>query len=120
MRMLNPTAENVIAHLYTEPDFLPPLWRVIYQEAVRGHHVLFDHVPHGRYASRTLTISRPGIKTGVSENLQKAVSEILKASSITDMKKIIRGLNRQERDILFHMYERAIRRWQDQLKSSLN
>ena len=120
MRMPNTVTENALDRLYQNPDFLPPLWRVIYQEAVRGHHVLFDHVPHGKYSARSLTLSRPGISSGITENLQKAIGSILKAHSITEMKLIIRRLNRQEKDILFFMYERAIRKWQQQLKASLN
>ena len=116
----NPLSENALSSLYEKPDFLPPLWRIIYQEAVRGNHVLFENVPEARYASRTITIGRPGVSKSISKDLSKTVTKIFKSSSITEMKQIINKLNRQEKDVLFLMYERAIVSWKKQLKASLN
>lgn len=120
MRTRNSVAESAMLSLYENPDFLPPLWRVIYQEAVRGNHVLFENVPQSSYSARAATLSRPGVNTGISENLQITVTRIFRSSSITEMKAIIKGLNRQEKDALFLIYERAINTWKMQLKASLN
>lgn len=120
MRMRNQILENSMFSIYQNPDFLPPLWRVIYQEAIRGHHVLFDHIPQSSYGARTLTLGRPGAQSGLSENILETIADIIKSSSITEMKEIINKLSRQEREVLFFIYQRAIRQWQNKLKSTLN
>ena len=39
----NLMTEDMLLDQYAQPAFLPPLWRVIFQEAMRGHHLIFAH-----------------------------------------------------------------------------
>ena len=42
MKTTNVLHEDLLLEQYAQPAFLPPLWRVIFQEAMRGHHLLFS------------------------------------------------------------------------------
>ncbi len=42
MKTLSSLSEDLLLDQYAQPAFLPPLWRVIFQEATRGNHMLFS------------------------------------------------------------------------------
>jgi hypothetical protein len=110
------TEAALIDHLSPSASMLPPLWSVIYEEAVRGNHVLFDasdieafqkdptpHYDDAEIAWVVTYIAQQTVKTSLIE-LQRAVRELPEV----------------KRGLVFILYMNAIQYFTAQLKRSLN
>jgi hypothetical protein len=98
---------------------LPPTWQVIYQEGIRGNHILFskNDVSSFRENSDLLDLSQA---TENCEAIAEAAYEVMTAASFPAMTEIIDKCELEIRHGLFRVYQRCIRLWSQHLKISMH
>lgn len=99
---------------------LPPLWQVIYQEAVRGHHLLFCKQDVELFSSETQTHKSQSVDDSWSEALEPVVLDILSASDLQTMVKRIDSLELSLRRQLFALYKYVLWIWSQYVKTQMN
>ena len=111
--------ESTLSKLYEGPSFLSPTWRVIFQEAVRGNHILFDSLPGYQKMTR-LTLHRVQIQDLASRALEEKFAKVLQSDCFSDIQSVIREMTPQQQSLLFVLYKRVIESWKVRHKNSLN
>ncbi len=115
------TYENLIADSYHTQDLLPPLWQVIYQEAIRANHIIFhaeDVIRFNEETSRTydsLTLDRP-----TPRHIRDSAYALFTAQSLADMRRIIASLDWPSRRMIFKIYLNLIMQLRKDIKAGLN
>lgn len=97
MKNVAALSEDFLLELYDQPAFLPPLWRVIFQEAMRGHHILF---------SKTVVQAIDGEEKMAtpSESMEEFCVHLFAAPDLKTIKSMISFLPTQEQKQLFGIY----------------
>ncbi len=88
--------EGILTEQYSHPYFLPPLWRIIFQEAMRGHHMLFSRSVQNEAA---LLTPEPA-----HEEMIEFCVHLFAASDLRTIKSMIHLLPRSEQLQLFGVY----------------
>ena len=111
--------ENILTLMSSQGKSLPPLWQVIYYEAVRGHHILFDHLDV--VEARQLE-SKPSqtISAEELEQLCESVVTIISCSDLASMRRAIKECPDCLRHQLFTIYRHFVEAWRQHLKCHLN
>ncbi len=108
---------------YFESNFpplpLPMIWRVVYHEAIRGNHILWDRADldsiENLHQSAELKMS--------SEDRNAITSFMVKfmgGSDYRQLQAMIQTLSMNQKAVAFILYRRAISVWQRWLKTNLN
>jgi hypothetical protein len=118
----SPLPEHFIhSQFYGAGMDLPPLWQVIYQEAMRGHHLLFKRPDAERYDAE---LSRDSADSWASETLsdelELIVLKIIGCSELKDMVRVVDGLDDETRQRLYVFYRRVLWMWRNYVKERLN
>ena len=104
--------EGMLLEQYSHPAFLPPLWRIIFQEAMRGNHLLFSR----SLVSEALLNS----KIEVQDDLVEFCVHLYAAPDLKTIQAMIKLLPRHEQIQLFHIYLRQMESIRSENKASLN
>jgi len=114
----SPLLENVIQLSYHSEN-LPPLWQVIYQEAIRGHHLLFHPTHVERYE---IAVNSPSfwLDESLTDELETVVVQIVSCSDLQDMVRVIDALPDSQRQSLYFLYRRVLWTWRNYVKDQLN
>lgn len=98
---------------------LPMIWRVIYHEAVRGNHILWNAA---ELESIEQQCNSPEFKLqpGDSGVLAKFMAKFFHTANFGDLQSMIATLNDQQKAVAFLLYRRAITVWQKWLKTNLH
>jgi hypothetical protein len=115
---LKPSLESLIQQNYPGPA-LPPLWEVIYQEAVRGHHLLFKKVDAERFDAEMHDIEFWNEEDDASD-LEITALKVISCPDLQTMVKTIDLLSTGRRRQLYSFYKRALQMWGCYVKSHLN
>lgn len=105
--------EDALSDLYETPEFLPPLWRVIYQEAMRGHDILF---PANLGEDQRSDAHTPADDAQISE----ISYQLMAASDLAEMRGLISRLQPLQKKTLRRVLRCAFTRWQHTHRQSLN
>lgn len=109
--------QDFLKHLYDQPKFLPPLWRIIYQEGMREHHIIFRD-------SNLIEIAQEKINFPISKKDMAAVGQAVYAlfasHSISMMITIVESLTKKQKCVLFHIYRSQLLSWQLRQLQQLN
>jgi hypothetical protein len=114
MKTLSSLSEDLLMDQYAQPAFLPPLWRVIFQEAMRGHHILF---------SKTLlqSITNEMVLDGeAKESLEEFCVHLFAAPDLKSIRTMISFLPQDEQKQLFVIYLKMMQSLREENKSSLH
>jgi hypothetical protein len=117
MRPSSSLLESLIQQNYSETE-LPPLWQVIYQEAIRGHHLLFKRADVDLF--ETIQMNAHTADYGVFESLEEIVVDLVSSNDLNTMIQIIDALPITQRHSLFLFYQRALWIWKNYSKDQLN
>lgn len=98
---------------------LPPLWQVIYQEAIRGHHLLFRKEDVELFSNDRLKSSAE-IDDSWSDDIEPVVMDLLYASDLQEMVDRIDDLELLQRRQLFRLYKHALWIWSHFVKTQMN
>lgn len=110
--------ESFLVNSYHETN-LPPLWQVLYQEAIRGHHLLFKKADIERYESVPWA-AQTAVTVDIGEELEQIVMELLSCSDLTPMIDIIEALEDDERQVLYRLYQYALAMMSQYVRTQLN
>jgi len=114
MKTMSSLSEDLLMDQYAQPAFLPPLWRVIFQEAMRGHHILFSK-------SVLQSISEDTKLNGESkESLEEFCVHLFAAPDLKSIRTMISFLPHDEQKQLFVIYLRLMQTLREENKSSLH
>jgi len=98
---------------------LPPLWQVIYQEAIRGHHLLFRRGDIERYDAAAKA-SDVWLDQALTDDLEAIVVAVIGAPDLQEMVRLIDELPDARRQALYLMYLRVLWMWRNYVKEQLN
>lgn len=115
---LKPNLENLIQQNYPGPA-LPPLWEVIYQEAIRGHHLLFKKSDVEQFESEMHDVEFWSVEDDALD-LELTALKVMSCYDLQAMVKMIDSLAIFKRRQLFSFYKRALLMWGQYVKSHLN
>jgi len=119
MRPSSTLLENFIQENYYPEVNLPPLWQVIYQEAIRGHHILFQRADVERFEAAE-GVSEPWLDSAFTEELEGLVVDLAGSADLQEMVHIIDDLPEATRRNLYYMYRRVLWMWRCYVKDQLN
>ncbi|MBC7531615.1 MAG: hypothetical protein H7318_08565 [Oligoflexus sp.] len=104
--------EGILVEQYSQPTFLPPLWRIIFQEAMRGNHMLFT-----RSIQSEAALINPD---PANEELIEFCVHLFAASDLRTIKSMIHLLPRNEQMQLFGVYLQQMQCIREEAKRSMN
>ncbi len=110
--------ENLMEQNYPGMN-LPPLWQVIYQESMRGNHLLFQKNDVERYDQAT-SDHEAWLTEDLASNMEVVALKIIACSELAHMVKIIDSLEDKTRFNLYVMYRRVIWMWRNYIKNKMN
>lgn len=97
---------------------LPPLWEVIYQEAVRGHHLLFRREDVEQFDA---IIEQEAVYDDMlTDEIEMIVLKVMACSELNEMVKLIDSQAHASRRALFAFYKRSLWLWSNYMKAQLN
>ena len=110
--------ENFFEQDYA-PLPLPMVWRVVYYEAIRGNHILWDKEDLETIAS---FYQAPDVRLDAVDQvaMTKFGSKFFQSSDFREMKQLIKMLPTHHKAIAFLLYRRSIGSWQTWLKKNLH
>jgi hypothetical protein len=117
-RTSSPFLENFIQNSYPDTN-LPPLWQIIYQEAVRGHHILFNRLDVERY-DRELSPLPSNFNLDIPEEVELIVLHLVECPDLQSMVRVIDRQPDRLRKCLYQLYQRVIWMWCHYVKNQLN
>lgn len=117
----SPFLENFIQSNYADNlgVNLPPLWQVIYQEAIRGHHLLFRPSDVQRF-ERDAENNDAVIDTEFTEELELVALKLVECADLQAMVNVIDAMADSSRRSLYFMYRRVLWMWRNYVKEQLN
>lgn len=98
---------------------LPMVWRVVYNEAIRGNHILFDAEDLKEIEEY---FHSPNFKLRPENNtpMAKFAVRFFGSSDFREMKALIKSLNLEQKAVALILYRRSISVWSDWLKRNLH
>lgn len=119
-RVLNNAAmyENLFEST-VPPLPLPLVWKVIYSEAIRGNHILFDANDlkdiESFYHSKEFKLKEEN-----NGPMAKFAVKFFSSSDFQEMRRLIKELPIEQKVVALILYRRSISVWQDWLKRNLH
>ncbi len=110
--------ESLIQSNYPEMN-IPPLWQVLYQEAVRGNHLLFDKKEVERFEEERVSF-KPVWDDLINEEIEEIATHLAGCSDLREMMDIIDSLTLKTRKTLYFLYVELLVIWKHALRSQLN
>jgi len=111
--------EDLTSVFYPEIS-LPPLWQVIYHEAMRGHHILFDKEKVS-YLEETLQKIIPSLTFEVPHNtvVETAIT-VMRLNSLSEMREYLNKLPDDFYHFFYRTYLYLLENMRFYVKSQLN
>ncbi|MEZ4742838.1 MAG: hypothetical protein R3B45_10390 [Bdellovibrionota bacterium] len=97
---------------------LPPTWQVIYEEAIRGNHILFSRIDSQVFKEESFQCWN--LSSSELSKIEEIIFKVLSASTFSEMVEIISAHESRVRYSLFLVYQRIISLWSQYLKKSLH
>jgi hypothetical protein len=98
---------------------LPMIWRVVYNEAIRGNHILFDaddiKAIEDYYHSPSFKLSSDN-----SGAMARFAVKFFGSSDFGEMKSLFKSLTLEQKAVALILYRRSISVWKDWLKRNLH
>ena len=108
--------EDLLLEQYAQPAFLPPLWRVIFQEAMRGHHLLFSKSVAEAVADNS-DLLNPAV---TNESLEEFCVHLFAAPDLKTIRSMISFLPISEQKQLFAIYLNMMSSLRHEHKQQMN
>lgn len=98
---------------------LPMVWRVVYNEAIRGNHILFDT---DDIKAIEEFYHSPNFKLRAENNgvMARFAVKFFASSDFGEMKALFKGLTLEQKAVALILYKRSISVWKDWLKRNLH
>lgn len=86
---------------------LPPLWNVLYDEALRGNHLLFEGMEREEAGSP-------------DEDLGAIIVDLVSLNELSEMVEYINELSFEQKRNLFALYLRSVHEWSFEVRMAAN
>ena len=114
MKTLSSLSEDLLLDQYAQPAFLPPLWRVIFQEAMRGHHLIFSKAVMQSVSENVI------LEGATRESLEEFCVHLFAAPDLKSIRTMISFLPQEEQKQLFVIYLKLMQTLREENKASLH
>jgi len=111
----NPSLENILLQAYEENMRLPWVWQLIYQEALRANHLLFDSAELAQFDD-----TKSGETPINHDVICDKVMDLAKCTSLREIRTQIDQLSLHDKQGLIALYRHWLRTWQQFVTASLN
>ena len=108
--------ENILLETYFNTP-LPPLWEVIYQEAIRGHHLLFSKRDVDAFETGS---TREPMTESSADEVTELIMDLAHCSDLQSMLDMIEAQTESIRYALFSIYKKMLSSWGSYRKQLLN
>lgn len=98
---------------------LPMVWRVIYNEAIRGNHILFD-TEDLKAIDEYYQSAQFKLKPENKPIMARFAVRFFGSSDFSEMKGLIKGLTLEQKAVALILYRRSISVWNNWLKTNLH
>jgi hypothetical protein len=98
---------------------LPMVWRVIYNEAIRGNHILFD-AEDIKSIDEYFHSSNFKLRPENNGPMAKFAVKFFGSSDFAEMKSLFKALPLDQKAVALILYRRSISVWNDWLKRNLH
>ena len=110
--------ENYFETAYP-PLPVPHIWRVVYQEAMRGQHILWDRddlvMIEAELGSTDLSVTEAD-----KHFMSRFMVKFLTSSDFSELKHLLKSLPTKRKAFAFILYTRSLNVWKEWLKRNLN
>ena len=115
---MTPRYESLIQDQFTHAE-LPPLWQVLYNEGIRGNHLLFQKADVAAFEADSTSI--PALESeSESVALQHIMVQLLACSELSTMANLIDSLSQDIKKGVYILYRQMLQSWTAHLRVSLN
>ncbi len=118
MKNVLANVQSIVKESYQIP-WLPPLWEVLYQEGVRGNHLLFSKDDQRYFQSRDLYKSST-IADIYSDDLEEIILKLLCCCELSSLIQTVESHSKDTREKLYHLYLHTLNVSRRYHKGSLN
>ena len=116
------SSQNIFEN-YFESNYpplpLPMIWRVVYHEAVRGNHILWDRVDLDAIEEHVQS-SNFKLDTEDKKVATRFMSKFFSTVDYTDLQTMLKRLTLAQKSLVFLLYRRSMTGWQQWLKRNLH
>lgn len=100
---------------------LPPLWQLIYNEGIRGNHILFKKGDIGKFDEQEASYDGSSLEeSNAMDHFQKTIVAIVSKPELSGMSAVIESLSDDFKIAVFIYYKRMLKAWGAYLKISLH
>ena len=110
--------ENYFESTYP-PLPLPMIWRLVYQEAVRGNHILWDRADLEDIEKHVLSNDFK-LEHGDKIVATRFMADFFQTVDYNNLQAMLKTLTLKQKSLVFLLYRRAISVWQTWLKVNLH
>ena len=103
--------------IYDYPE-IPTFWQIIYQEAIRGHHLLL--LEDDGVVSQHDVVLNETDKESVVESMTQHITKIASLNDLTTIHSYLSTLTKKEKLLLYHFYFQFLEDYKIQVRNSLN
>jgi hypothetical protein len=107
--------ENLVPEANGTTPLLSPLWQVIYQEAYRANHLIFDKDDLQKFDH-----DQSKFPIGQSDALAKTMIELFSCNDLTSLREYVCDLPYRRRRYVYLVYLRYLDSWRFQFRQGLN
>jgi hypothetical protein len=117
MKLAGLLLENILQEGLYGDQSMPFLWQVIYHEAMRGNHMLFEGSDLGLFDQDR---SHEAIANAEPDCTSEFVYNLFACNDLATIQRRIRELPFRQKRRVHRVYLRFLERWRLQIKQSLN
>ncbi len=119
MKIASLIFENLMQDsFFGDTNSVPFLWQVIYHEATRSNHLVFDREDIEKFDKDSSRF--PSAEQQGQDRVSEVMMDLLSCNELDKIQNTIRALTYTERKQVFSIYMSFIDRWRYQIKQSLN
>ena len=100
-------------------EWLPQIWHVIYEEGIRGNHILFQDSDLTSIR-QAMTQGKLDWTTELDGEIEDRAVKLLRINNIEIIRRRVHLLSQDEKLALFLVYQCGLELWGSALKRSLN
>ena len=100
-------------------EWLPQIWHVIYEEGIRGNHILFQDADLNAFR-QTMAQGKSNWTTELGGEIEGRAIRLLRLNNIDIIRGRVHSMPQDEKLALFMIYQCGLELWGSALKRSLN
>ena len=119
------SAEKILENIILESNripWLPPLWELLFQEGMRGNHLVFNKLDANEFKAEIENLGHIDLQKELlsNEELEEVTLRLLCCSDLNAMVDVVEKQSQKTRKHLFVLYLRILEILKQKYKKGLN